>query len=815
MNNRTRSLSNRSWSTQFLRLLSPVRTLLGLVVAVFLPGVAAATHLVGGQLEMAEASTRPGHFRIIMTYYYNEAQTLNFPQATSTVVIFRKSDGRQMAQFTLPNTTVFNRPPVAFTNPACARLRNLSVSIVRFEGEIQLDPAGYDEPQGYYLTQQNCCRNGGITNLSTPQITPFLFYLEFPALLRAGQAIRNSSPVFEPLSGEYVCRGMPFRFSCAARDADGDELRYSLVTPLAGSFVTSTNTAIIRPAPYPEVSWQTGYAAPNAISGSPPLSVDARTGVLSVTADQLGLFVFSVRVEEFRNGVKIGEVRRDYQFLVVDCPTTGPAPASIRIQNQPVGASEARLCAGRFLRLEATTDPTWNYQWLRNDLSIVGATNPTLNVSEPGEYMVVTSLKSECSQHVRSGTVRILDAASSVIGLSVAGGPEICQRGKTTTTLSGPPGNQYAYRWFHDGVALSGQTADTLAANRPGRYSAILTDQVQGCDSRSDTVTVRQRPDPLITLAGGTDLCPGDSLPLSADGGVRYTWNLDNRVLSSATQRQFFAKTPGRYTVTGTNAAGCVATSLALDLQLLVRIPITLDSLPVLCGPDHSPVALRASPTGGIFSGTGVNGETFAPRQAGVGTHELTYTIQNPTNQCQNGTARRKVVIAAVPKVELPAEVTTYLGGSVSLRPVLTGQPLRFTWQPTTFLSASEQPNVRATEIANDIVYTLTVENAAGCRARDSVQVRVYQRIWVPQVFTPNGDGLNDVWELKGTEAYPQARVTVYNRWGEVVFQAAEGYSAPFDGMLNGQALPTGNYVYALRPAPNQPTLRGVVLIAR
>ncbi len=782
-------------------------------ITLFFPRVTVATHIVGGQLELAETGNRPGHFKVTMTYYYNEAQTLNSPLVTSTVVIFQKSDGRQMAQFTLPNTTVSNRPPVTFTNPACARLRNLSVSIVRFEGEIQLDPSEYDDPQGYYLTQQNCCRNGGITNLSNPQSTPFLFYLEFPALLRGAQALRNSSPVFEPLSGEYICRGTPFRFSSAARDADGDELRYSLVTPLAGTF--SANVAIIRPAPYPEVSWQTGYAATTAISGSPPLSVDAHTGVLSVTTSQLGLFVFSVRVEELRNGVKLGEVRRDYQFLVVDCPTTGPGPASIRIQNQPVGATEARLCAGRSLLLEASTNPDWNYQWLRNDVSLIGATSPTLSVSEPGEYVVVTSLKSECSQSVRSGAVRILDAATSVIGLSVAGVPEICQRGKTTTTLSGPPGNQYAYRWFHDGVALSGQAADSLAANRPGRYSAILTDQVQGCDSRSDTVTVRQRPDPLITLAGGMELCPGDSIPLRAEGGISYAWNLDSQALTSASLPTFFAKTPGRYTVSGTDAAGCEATSPALDLQLLVRLPITLDSIPALCGPDHSPITLKASPAGGSFSGPGVTGETFDPRRVGVGRHELTYTIQNPTNQCQNGTARRKVVIVEVPKVDLPAEVTTYRGGSVSLRPVLTGQPLRFSWQPTTFLSASEQPNVRATEIVNDIIYTLTVENAVGCHAGDSVQVRVYQRIWAPQVFTPNGDGLNDVWELKGAEAYPKARVTVYNRWGEIVFQAAEGYAAPFDGTLNGQVLPPGNYAYTLRPAPDQPTLRGVVLIAR
>ncbi|GAB3639977.1 hypothetical protein GCM10027423_06130 [Spirosoma arcticum] len=603
---------------------------------------------------MVAVSDKPGHFSVIMTYYYNEAQTANRPLASSDVVIFRKSDGKQMAQFTLPNTTLTNRPAVAFTNPDCARQNNLQVSQVVYKADIQLDPNEYTDPQGYYLIQQNCCRNATIANLINPQTTPFLFYLEFPALLITGQVVVNSSPVFLPLTGDYICVGSPFTFSTAARDADGDALRYSLVSPLAGTF--TANTAVIKPAPYPAVNWRAGFNAQQAIPGNPALAIDARTGLLSVKASQQGLFAFSVRVEELRNGVKIGEVRRDLQLLVIDCPTTALSTPIIQIQNQPVGTTEALLCAGKPVMLQTTANADWTYQWDKNGIPINRATNSELSVLEPGEYGVTVALASGCSQRLRSGNVRINDASAST--------------------------------------------------------------------------------------------------------------------------------------------------------------PITFDSIPRFCGADQPPVQLKGTPAGGVFSGKGIEGDLFYPDVAGVGTHELAYTLQSTANQCYSGRAQRRAVIGSAPIVELPAELTVDKGGSVDLQPTMTGQPVRFLWEPAIYLTASDQPAVRAVSVDTDVLYTLTATDEAGCRGMDSVRVRVFQRLWVPDAFSPNGDGLNDTWQLTGIEAYPQARLIVYNRWGQAVYQSV-GYDRPFDGTNSGKSLPMGTYPYVLHPAPNSPSLKGSVLLIR
>ncbi|WP_332367867.1 hypothetical protein [Spirosoma telluris] len=220
-----------------------------------------------------------------------------------------------MMSFTVRQTGT--RVPVIYANEFCAAQRNLKFIVLTYEADIQLSPGSYNDTQGYYMSYQTRNRNAGINNISNPDQTGFTFYLEFPAIQQNGQLFTNSSPRFGPINGEYVCIGDSFSFPFGGTDPDGDELRYSMITPLNQK---GTATNAVSAGPYPDVNWLSGFGPNSAIPGNPPLSIDAQTGQLSVTATQLGLFVFAVKVEEYRNGIKIGEVRRDFQLLVIDCP---------------------------------------------------------------------------------------------------------------------------------------------------------------------------------------------------------------------------------------------------------------------------------------------------------------------------------------------------------------------------------------------------------------------------------------------------------------------------------------------------------------
>jgi gliding motility-associated-like protein len=175
-------------------------------------------------------------------------------------------------------------------------------------------------------------------------------YLEFPPLVRNGGRFINSSPaIFPPLS-DYACVNQPFFFDFSGTDADGDELRYSLVAPLSGNSSFSDPRPEPSPAPYPTVQFISGIGVGNMIPGNPPLQIN-NNGILSVTASQAGLYVFAVLIEEFRNGQKIGEVRRDYQLLVIDCPTANAPEARYKSNDSPNFYTE-----GTVLEFEAGED---------------------------------------------------------------------------------------------------------------------------------------------------------------------------------------------------------------------------------------------------------------------------------------------------------------------------------------------------------------------------------------------------------------------------------------------------------------------------
>ncbi|MFD2934001.1 gliding motility-associated C-terminal domain-containing protein [Spirosoma flavum] len=785
-------------------------TLLSWLLAMGLPFTSKATHQVGGQLEMRAVGDVPGHYRIIVAQYLESGASAD-RQAGGTLGIFRKSDNVLMMRFTTRETG--QRQPVIYANEFCAEQRNLKFIVATFEADIQLTPADYDDVQGYYISYQTRNRNGGINNIVNPIQTGYTFYLEFPALLQNSQLFPNSSPHFGSINGEYVCIGDPFTFPFGGTDPDGDELRYSMVTPLNQKGATGQNGGqnAVSPAPYPDVSWASGFGADNAIPGSPTLSIDAQTGQLSVTATQLGLFVFAVKVEEYRNGVKIGEVRRDFQFLVVDCPPqTTPDPA-VQIKNRPKNPTTT-ICQGDSAILTAAANANWNYQWRRNDINISGATSSSLAVRESGQYTVIVSQKTTCSKAGNSEVLSINVIGSSA---SVSATGHLCATtGSIKITATGDP--DVTYQWYQDNRVLTGQTTDSLRATQAGHYWAILTYTTLGCKVRTDTAILDRSPTVVATIkssSGFNRICPQDSLPLLGSGGLSYRWQKDGTNVGNSGSK-FVVKTAGIYSVTATDIYGCEGTSDPVAITQLAPISVSLDSIPGVCGIDGLAHILTGSPLGGQFAGTGVVGNIFSPRLAGVGDYAVTYTVK-ASPECAGVVATRLAVVAPIPTIKLVDSLTTYKGNTFSLNPVYTGNPTQFQWVSSRYLDNANVANPLITAIADDITYTLDVKNSTGCEVNDTIHIKVYARVWVPDAFSPNGDGLNDVWELPGIEAFPDAIVTVFNRWGEVIYSSGKGYTNPFDGTLNGTSLPSGVYAYSLDTIPKKPPIRGQLVLIR
>ena len=287
-----------------------------------------AFHIVGGEIEFIFLGD--GMYRINLVQYFDEAQSFNpGPDPTVTVYIFRNSDNQLLSTHTLLFDTL---ETVEYTNFECA-IEELQTSRIFYTADISLDPQFYDDPAGYYIQWERCCRNSTVDNIVNPDGTGMNYVLEIPPLMKNGVIFKNSSPVlFKPLS-DYACINQLYYTEFTGVDPDGDSLVYSLVSPLNSS--AQTAIPVPQPKPHFNVTYRAGFSESNMIPGFPPLRINNR-GLLTVKPRETGLYVFGVKVEEFRDGEKIGEVRRDFQMLVVDgCEPPDPPVVDIDIPGLP------------------------------------------------------------------------------------------------------------------------------------------------------------------------------------------------------------------------------------------------------------------------------------------------------------------------------------------------------------------------------------------------------------------------------------------------------------------------------------------------
>ncbi len=170
---------------------------------------------------------------------------------------------------------------------------------------------------GYQLVYQRCCRNASLTNIVDPLLTGATWVAE---ISEQALAECNSSPEFREWPPIFVCTGEALSYDHSAVDSDGDSLVYRLCAPFMGG---SINRPIPQPAsrpPYDEVIFKSPYSVDNLLGGDVPLAID-QSGIITGQPTAIGQYLVGVCVEEYRNGVLIGSIRRDFEYNVVDCET--------------------------------------------------------------------------------------------------------------------------------------------------------------------------------------------------------------------------------------------------------------------------------------------------------------------------------------------------------------------------------------------------------------------------------------------------------------------------------------------------------------
>ena len=287
------------------------------------------SHIVGGEFELLHLSGFT--YRLNLILYFDELNAIpGIRDANALARIFRKSDNAALLDVNIP---YISQSSVAYFQPACAHGEVVTLRLL-YSTTINLPAEDFNHPDGYYVTWQRCCRNYNIDNIFSED--PNLggthagqtFFLEFPPVVNAsGDPFINSSPNLFPVLSDLVCANREYWLDFSGKDVDGDSLTYTLVTPLNTFNRFGTPRGGPRPGPYPEVLWRTdlGFGIDNIVNGSPDLQISPK-GFLTVRPTEEGLFLFSVKCEEYRDKIKIGELIRDFQMFVVDACPSATAP---------------------------------------------------------------------------------------------------------------------------------------------------------------------------------------------------------------------------------------------------------------------------------------------------------------------------------------------------------------------------------------------------------------------------------------------------------------------------------------------------------
>jgi gliding motility-associated-like protein len=215
----------------------------------------------------------------------------------------------------------------------------------------------------------------------------------------------------------------------------------------------------------------------------------------------------------------------------------------------------------------------------------------------------------------------------------------------------------------------------------------------------------------------------------------------------------------------------------------------------------------------------GATNENYVRLPTGVGIYLYRLTITEAASaniaSCRIASNVLMINVHDKPSVDAGPDRTYIYGYPVTLTPVVTGEEPAYLWTPDFYITDVHELMPDVTPPV-ETLYTLSVTSAFGCSNKDSVNVKSAAGIFVPNAFTPNGDGRNDRWNIPFLDPAFGAEVTVFNRWGQVVYHASPGQAVSWDGKVNSIDQGTGTYIYlVVFKNAKFPTMKGTLTLLR
>jgi len=445
---------------------------------------------------------------------------------------------------------------------------------------------------------------------------------------------------------------------------------------------------------------------------------------------------------------------------------TQPAAISINMSSSPDVCSQANGTAN--VSVTGGTSP-YSYSW-NNGQSTQTATGLSTGVS----YTVSVTDINNCPAAIASVTVSpisIPPAISTSKNLSICPG--------VSSVLSASGGTSYLWN--------TGDTGNEISVSPVIGTTYTVTISAGSC-SKDTSIKVTINPLPLVTIGGNTSICGGTSTTLSATGGIKYLWS------TGSTGSSITVNPTGNisYTVIVTTSFGC-SDSSSVTVTLLPVIAL-VNSQTICSG---SSAVLNASGGNVYLWNTGATSNiiTVSPPST------TNYTVIVSNGNCTNSAAT-KVTVNGLPSVTTCCSTTIASGQSIVLSVSPSSGSYLYHWTPDVALSSDSQYNPTANPTIT-ITYYVTITDGNGCQSVDSVVIKlnpVCNDVFIPNAFSPNADGQNDVLFVYGTECIETNNYSfqIFDRWGNVVFSTTDP-TAGWKGYFNNELMDPAVFVYYLQ----------------
>jgi gliding motility-associated-like protein len=409
----------------------------------------------------------------------------------------------------------------------------------------------------------------------------------------------------------------------------------------------------------------------------------------------------------------------------------------------------------------------------------------------------------------------------------------------STIQLRTVPVKGVTYLWTGpNGKTWSTQNVDidNASAEDGGTYSLVLI-SAHGCPGPpvNDTVKVNSPgiaiagPDqnvcmstPYVTLSGSIKGGPATGLWSTAGTGTfssnnnlnaMYTPSAADKAVGSVVLTLSSAS-PDNCAISSSSMTikfGPVADAIAGPDQEVCSQETTVK----LAGTLLTPLNVQWSTSGtGTFSADTQPNATYIPSAADEKSGQVTLKLSVINGgPCYLPSDTMTLKFESPPKLNSGGIVYVLKDKTTTLNPVVNENDLTYLWSPNSDIN---DINTKNPVITGDVdrFYTLTVTDKLGCQTTDTTYVKVSPEINITNTFTPNGDGINDTWELTGLQAYTQATVDIFNRYGQKIFHSL-GYPKAWDGTYNGSPLPSGVYYYIIDTKYNNLKFSGDITIVR